>query len=145
MDLLSILVDNLHQKSIEASVLPGGPERLEDGAGRRNGSRHDELSCVDGEERRMEAMMASHPAKVQREWVDVHQEGLRGGQRADGPSGSDACAVGVHEAPSKGTVEGKALEIDRVGALDHITCGQKLGEQGRGGARDGERCLPMKV
>ena len=90
-------------------------------------------------------MVPPQSAQVQRERVDVHQERLRGGQGANGSSRGDASTTGIHKTPGVRTIKGKAVEIDRVRSLDHVSCGQKLGEQGWGRARDGERGLPMRV
>ena len=57
VDLFSILVKDLQQKSVEASVLPGSPERLENSASWRDSAGYYQFPCAVGEKRWMEVMV----------------------------------------------------------------------------------------
>ena len=120
MDRFTVFLENFHEEGVETGALPCRSEELDDGAGRRDGPGGDELSCTDGEERRMVAMVTTSSSQVHGDGVDVYEKGLDCGQGADGSGSLNADTIGVHEGPSMGSIEGEAVEVNSIRALDHV-------------------------
>ena len=92
-----MLLENFHEVRFKAGTFPRVFEELDDGAGGRNDPGGDKFSCADREERRVTGVMTSLSSEMHGHGIDVHEKGLGRGQGADGPRGSNADAIGVHE------------------------------------------------